>query len=496
MAQARGARRTGRIPIAVSVLGALTLATVSCRRPGPQLATASLSELRVGLGQQSATNPLLGLRQLTQILSIEALGRPGEDGRMAPAMAESWEFAGDGRSLTIKLRSNIRFHDGSPADAATVASVLPAGMRTFMGPVYSDVESVKAIGRDAVSIVFRERSPFLVESLDASVQKPDGTGTGPFKAVPKSTSEIVSNDDYYLGTPNIRRIEINSFPSVRSAWAEMLRGRIDMLYEVGPDALPSMQGSNTATIFTFTRRYQYIVVLNPRAPALKPAEVRRALSMGVDRAEIVRSALNGYGVVSSGPIWPKYWASGQNSPDVKYDPAAAANTLGRRLQFTCLVPPDSAFERIALEVKRQLAAIGVDMKPEQVSFDDLARRAAAGDYEALLIEIISGPTLFRPYLVWRSNAPFNWGKFGTATSDAALDRVRRAGSEAEYRTAVSALQQDFVDNPPAIFLAWSVRARAVSNRFVVPPIEPGREVTSTLRLWRTGSPDERRASRN
>ncbi len=73
-------------------------------------------------------------------------------------------------------------------------------------------------------------------------------------------------------------------------------------------------------------------------------------------------------------------------------------------------------------------------------------------------------------------------------------RARRT-SEKDYVQAVGALQQTFVDDPPAIFLAWSVRARAVSKRFVVPEAEPGRDVMSTLRLWKPATGDLR-ASRN
>jgi peptide/nickel transport system substrate-binding protein len=497
MAQARGRRRPGRFhPIASTIAFlAIVLVTGSCGQPAPGSSPPSPAVLRVGLGQISSSNPVMGFRQVSQLLSVEALGRPGEDGRMVPTMAESWAFEADGRVLTIKLRPNIKFHDGSRADAATVASLLPAGMGAFMGPVFSDVESIKAAGPDSIAVTFRERSPFLVESLDAQVQKPNGTATGPFKTVPNSTTEIVSNEEYYLGPPNLQRIHLESFPSIRTAWAEMLRGRIDMLWEVGPDALPSMQNASTASIFTFTRRYQYVIILNPQAPALKSAAVRRGLSMGVNREEVVRTALNGYGVVSSGPVWPKYWASKPDAPKFGYDPGVAAKTIGRRLQFTCLMPTDAPFERIALEVKRQLAEADVDMRLEQVSIQEQAQRAATGQYEALLTEVISGPTFFRPYIIWHSNAPFNWGKFGTQTSDAALDRVRHAGTDQAYREAVAALQQNFVDDPPAIFLAWSVRARAVSKRFVVPVVEPGREVNSTLRLWKPTA-DDRSASPN
>ena len=41
-----------------------------------------------------------------------------------------------------------------------------------------------------------------------------------------------------------------------------------------------------------------------------------------------------------------------------------------------------------------------------------------------------------------------------------------------------------MDDPPAIFLAWSERARAVSKRFDVPPPKPGRDILGTLRLWK------------
>jgi len=103
---------------------------------------------------------------------------------------------------------------------------------------------------------------------------------------------------------------------------------------------------------------------------------------------------------------------------------------------------------------------------------------------AALIEFISGPTLFRPYLVWHSKTPFNWAGWGNATVDAALDSVREATSEDKYRRAVDGLQQAFMDDPPAIFLAWSVRARAITNRFVVPPPDAGRDVMSTFRVWK------------
>ncbi len=99
----------------------------------------------------------------------------------------------------------------------------------------------------------------------------------------------------------------------------------------------------------------------------------------------------------------------------------------------------------------------------------------------MLFDAISGPSLFRPYLWWHSGAT-NPAGFSSPLVDAALDRIRHAASDDEYRAGVEAFQQAMMDDPPAIFLAWGQRARVVSNRFKVPS-EPGRDVLATLRLW-------------
>jgi ABC-type transport system substrate-binding protein len=89
----------------------------------------------------------------------------------------------------------------------------------------------------------------------------------------------------------------------------------------------------------------------------------------------------------------------------------------------------------------------------------------------------------------------NPGGLGNATVDAALERVRHAATDQEYEQAVAGVQQAFMDDPPGIFLAWSVVARAVSKRFTVPAPEPGRDIVATLRLWKQ-VPEAPRASYN
>ena len=109
----------------------------------------------------------------------------------------------------------------------------------------------------------------------------------------------------------------------------------------------------------------------------------------------------------------------------------------------------------------------------------------SGSYEAVLVDLVSGPSMFRFYRTYSSRVGGDGLKLqGNGRIDAALDRVRFAASDGEYRSGVADFQREVLNDPPALFLAWGERARAVSRRFVVPEPEPGRDVLSTIREWR------------
>ena len=58
----------------------------------------------------------------------------------------------------------------------------------------------------------------------------------------------------------------------------MLRGQVDMLFDVGIDALDSLQSSNDVGVYTFQRGYAYMLLLNTQRPALRDPAFRRALN--------------------------------------------------------------------------------------------------------------------------------------------------------------------------------------------------------------------------
>lgn len=444
----------------------------------------------------SVANPASGTSQIIQNVTTEGLARVMPDGRMEPQLANKWSISHDGRELRVDLKRGLRFSDGSSVDATVLSTALPKLIRGFMGEALADGVQVRSLDSNTLELDFPYASPLWIEALEASIRKPGTTaGTGPFSQDPGSPTRLRATDDYYLGRPAIDVIDIKSFPSVRSAWAELLRNNIDMLYEVGPDALDSLESSTNVSVFTFIRPYQYSVAFNAAAPALRSPAVRQALNFAIDREQLIRTALNGHGVASTGPLRQNHWAN-QSVPGFSYDPQRAARLLdGRQVRFTCLLPTDATYERIALEIKRQLAAVGVDMDLKSLPPDELFAAEQARNYDASLHEIISGPSLLRLYLVWRSHAAANAAGRGTPTVDLALDRVRTAAGDDEYRSAVRDLQRAFIDDPPAMLLAWSERARAISSRFAVPRPEPGIDVLATMRQWKPRN-DGRFANRN
>jgi peptide/nickel transport system substrate-binding protein len=367
-----------------------------------------------------------------------------------------------------------------------------------MGPAFSDVESVSAPSEGQIVIRLHRPSPFLLEALEVPVPKPGTTlvGTGPFKIDnPQRPTEMRANDDYRLGKPLIGRIVVASYPSVRAAWADMLRGQLDMLYEVGADALDSLGASSNVATFTFVRRYQYAVVMNNQSDVFRSKAFRQALNFAIDREAIVRDGLGGHGVVSSSPVWPYHFAfkpALASGYDVKRAGALLADGAKPAVHdFTCMIRPDATIERIALIVKRQLQQVGIEMTIEEIPVDEQLAAIKSGHFEAALTEMISGPTLLRAYRIWHSKGLWN---YKSAALDTALDEIRYAASTEAYATGVGHLQQAATDDPPAIFLAWNERARAVTKTFSV-PVEEGRDILFGVRQWKLNA-EVAQASRN
>jgi peptide/nickel transport system substrate-binding protein len=366
--------------------------------------------------------------------------------------------------------------------AAVIRDKLALRLGGNLGPAYEDVREIRAVSDYELEFVLRQPSAFLSEALDVPIEGPEETGTGPFKFSRQGPDgiEMQANTAYYQGPPEIERVRFKPYNSTRAAWADLLRGQVDMLYEVGVEALDSLTPSNRVKVFSYRRHYAYMAIMNVARPALRDAALRRTLNLAIDRQTLLSQVMAGRGIPAATPVWPDHWANAGANAVFAYDPQPIApQTAPLRLRCLFIEP---SHERLALALQQQLRAVGVELVLESAPLDAAMERLTAGDFDILLTEVISGPSLSRPYLFWHSNGPFNWGRYRSSAADRGLDTIRHATTDEVYKQGVAAFQRAIADDPPAIFLAWIERARAVSTRFEV-PVEPGRDVWSSLRLW-------------
>jgi peptide/nickel transport system substrate-binding protein len=463
----------------------LGFGTARCNHTtGPIDSNVERPVLRLGVSNAPALSTERGVRQFILNLSSEGLLRVNQEGRLEAWLAEGWKQSADGLTLTIRLRDGVKFHDGTSVDAAAIVAILNDNLTKSLKYLADDVASISARGSRDIDIRFRRPSSMFADSLmDVQIVKDDtAVGTAGFMASASGAGTVAPFDDYYLGRPGLGGLTISSYRNARAAWADLLRDQIDMLYEVGTEAIEALQGARNISLYTFDRPYQYGAFLNTRNPKLRSPEVRQALNEAIDRAALVRAALGGHGTPSAGPVSPRHWAFTRNGDTFEFKPQSAIKKLGKPLELKCVTIAEAPFDQIALVVKQQLKAVGVDLDVEGVPMDQVVARLARDDFEIVLAEFASGWSLSRPYRYWHSHGTLNSIRFASEPVDLALDRMRHSVNDDEYRAAVAAFQQAVADDPPAMFLAWSERSRAISSRFDVQP-QPGRDVLSTLRLW-------------
>ena len=495
------------------------LGVSACGAPANQqpIAPSGPITLTIGLPVQTGEDPLHGATQAARLISREGLTLPNRDGRAQPRLAESWVESIDGLEWRFRLRSNAFFHDGTALDSAAVKASLQRSLKSSdldQYPGLSDIADIETPAKYELIIRLRNRSTFLLDDLGVSILRTlpgsPAVGAGPYQTMTSSANELVmqSFPKYYKGAPKIDRVVWKAYPTVRTAWAAMMRGEIDFLYEVPRDAVEFIEPETSVQVFPFLRNYEYAVVFNSNRPPLDSVVVRRALNYAVNRASLVDRALRGRGQATSGPAWPLHWAYDVTVPGFPYDPARSvalldaaglpplsrgnnSNNAPSRMHFTCLIPDTFAlWERMALIVQKDLAKIGVDMRIESMPFSEFNRRIAAKDFDAVMLEFIVGNSPSRPYGFWHSQSKQNFWGVHNQRIDAALDGIRRATNEAKYREEFRDFQLQSLEDSPAIFLALGETVRAVSKRFqVVAPANS--DILPTIGDWRPTNEAER-----
>jgi peptide/nickel transport system substrate-binding protein len=461
--------------------------------------------IRVGIGapQQVSRQSGVGVVITNAITETWLAGKP--DGHQSERIVTDWSWDKTYTTLHLKIRDDVYFHDGTKLTSDIAAQVLrhtQANARTEGALGFLSVKSVNVTGPNDLDLHLSEPNSFVLTDLAwATVRKPDNPniGTGPFMLTKQDQGRAILSafPNYYRGRPGLSQIDMVGYKTQRSAWAALLRGDIDMLYDVSRDAVDFVSAESTVRTYKAPRPYYIFLGFNVRNPILKNVKVRKAINEALDRATLVHEGLNDRGSPAYGPIWPEHWARPKEMPEFSYKPddarrlldeagfkapLNAAGEMPSRFSFTCILyDEDTRFERIAMLVQKQLADVGIEMKLRPLKAKDLAEPLGKGNFDAAIVEFL-GRSLSFVYESWHHHDGALLDS-GYVAADGPLDRIREARSDEEIKAAVADLTRMLHDDPPAAFLAWQTTTRAVSTRFDV-EAEKDRDILSNIWQWR------------
>ena len=374
---------------------------------------------------------------------------------LIPGLATEWKVDdADKTKWTFKLRPGVKFHDGSPLNAAAIVwnvqKVLDKEAAHFapdqIGVTVSrmpNLVSGKAIDDLTVELTTKEPDSFLPINLTnlfiaspahwqkkfdalASVADKaerakqawaafaaDASGSGPFKMAKFSARErveYVANKDYWNDArkPKLDRVVLLPMPEANSRTAALLSGQVDWIENPAPDAIKTITDKG----FVITKNAQPHVwpwqfSFAEGSPWLDK-RVRHAANLCVNREDL-KSALNGLMEVPKGTVPPGHPWWGNPKFEIKYD-LAAAKKLMEEAGF-------SATKRVKVKTITSASGSG-QMQP--IAMNEFLQQALKECYFDVELDVIEWNALFTN---WRAGAkdPTSRGAHATNVTFAAMD---------------------------------------------------------------------------
>ena len=240
-------------------------------------------------------------------------------GKVGPSLAVSWRNVDD-TTWEVKLRKDVRFHDGTPFSAkdvkATFERVLNPELKLLYRSSHLKIKSVEII--DDLTARFRTDGPYplFVERLTSQVMQSEKAirekghewlqgnpvGTGPYKLVRwtrKQEHLLVRNDDYWGPKPAFKYVRVRIIPEQATQIAELISGGVDVIKAVPPDQMDVINKSGHARTSTSPiLRTGFIQLDQAGRSGKNPFQDRRArlaANQAVDVDSIIKHVINGLG---------------------------------------------------------------------------------------------------------------------------------------------------------------------------------------------------------
>jgi len=281
---------------------------------------------------------------------FEGLYRGKKDGRgVEPWLAKSHTVSKDGLTWTFKLRTDVKFSNGSPLTAADVKFTLDrATAGTGWGFINEAIGSVEAPSTDTVIIKTKfQWAPLLADlacfsnsilpkdfgGKTAAEFFKDPIGTGAFvfdKWTPGTEIRLVANKTYWQpGKPYLNSVTWKYVVDDNTREFMLKGGQADINEEPPATNIKSLQAAPNIKVGIFPAAASSYLAFNHKVPALSDVNVRRAISYAVDRASINKVVYAGLANESNSFLPPNVNFYDKNSPGVQFDLKKAAAELAK-----------------------------------------------------------------------------------------------------------------------------------------------------------------------
>lgn len=430
------------------------------------------------------------------------LAREGADGGLTaesyrPELADSWSAGEGGLSLTFHLRDAL-WSDGAPLTAEDVRFTWQAHTSPEVGFVGA---SSKAHVRDVtvddprtVTFHFDRATPFqFADAVEGGILplhvygkvpfaewrthdwSKEPIASGPFllrRHKPGEEIVLVRNPHAPEPAPLVDEVVVRIVPDVSSLLTQALAGDLDYVEGIPPREAARVRASAKVSLLDFPYPMVDYLGWNEARGPLGDAEVRRALTLAIDRGALVDDLLAGFGKVAAGPL-PSFRPGADPSlTPLPFDPAQSRRILeakgygkaGKPLSLEIVTNLGNRVREEALvRLQAQLAAVGVTLVPRPLEMATLRARVSQGEFDAYLSGWRWGgaPDLAP---IFRSDATPPGGSnvvgYRSAEADQALDDAAAAADWPAAEKALSRVQGALHRDQPYTFL-WEARRLAV-----------------------------------
>jgi len=341
----------------------------------------------------------------------ESLVKVDRQGKLVPWLAERWNTS-DNKNYTFFLKRGVRFHNGRELKAADVKFVIDRAMNPeTKHPAVANYAAISdIIVKDDYTITITLKNTtanfLLTMARQGSVIYPreavetlksEPIGTGPYKVAEWVRGDrivLVKNPDYHVkGLPKLDRVTYRFIPDPNAALAALKAGDVDAtMFGLGPEHIPDLQKDTRFQVIIGETTNDVIMSMNNSKKPFNDVRVRRAVTYGINKPEVVKGAMFGLGRVIGTNVDPLNPYFVDMSGAMPYDPGKAKKLLAESgypngFEAVLKVAPQYYYTvRTGEVLVDQLQKVGVKIKIEQIEWGQwLSRVWKDADYDLTII---------------------------------------------------------------------------------------------------------------